>query len=80
METNHVARIVDALDSAIAILRDAEGRRNAADIRVQSILAAARDTLASREPLASDLRRKREAKGILMLPADNLSAPRRSGP
>ena len=80
METNHVARIVDALDSAIAILRDAEGRRNAADIRVQSILAAARDTLALREPSTTGSRRKREAAGTLLLPADNLSAPRRGFP
>ena len=80
METNHIVRIVDALDSAIAILRDAEGRRHAADIRVQSILAAARATLASREPQATGLRRTRETAGILLLPADDVSASRRVGP
>lgn len=51
MESNNVARIVEALDGAISILRNAEGRRSAADIRLQSILAAARETLAARTRL-----------------------------
>lgn len=72
METNQVARIVEALDGAVAILRDAEGRRSAADIRVQSILAAARDTLESREQPATGPRRKRDTAGLWLRPPGNV--------
>jgi hypothetical protein len=45
MDPQQVTRVLRALDAAIAILRAAEGRRTAADIRVQSILAASRAML-----------------------------------
>jgi hypothetical protein len=48
VDDEDILRVLKALDGALAVLRDAEGRRSVHDLRVQSMIAAARATLAER--------------------------------
>ena len=48
METDQTKRALRSLDGATAVFRDAKGRLQAADVRIFSIIAAARSSLARR--------------------------------
>lgn len=54
MDAEQTQRVMEALDGALAVFRDAKGRRTAADIRVQSMISAARLVLGQRPDKPGD--------------------------